>query len=322
MGQTHRAVRIGDESIINDRINVYQTSPNQKIIMTKKCDADSTHPYGILNKEAAFTASRVLSDRAYKLYVRMAINQNEYVYGLSPKGIYSEIGMSEKKYRSAVKELINKGYLVKDEKRNNFYCFYEAPKIVLNNQNLIDDSELSILSNQEENTPQMVQMNRPYGIDDLSITGREIIHDITNNTHNNRLNIISVSNPNRIKDNRKALLRNYQVWLNRLSNQYVERILENYKQSVNESFLEKYLGNRYGRFICGWNRIKNQPIIVYGTSYNNDRSLIHHDISDIPLDYYLSPSEIENYKEEEAFREYLSERHDESESYDYDELPF
>ncbi len=110
-------------------IYIYHTSPNQRSVITKKTQSDKEHIYGICNIEAALTAARELTDRAYKLYSRMSLHQDGHTYALSPAEIFNSIGMSDKRYREAVKELIDKGYLVHHNKHKNVLIFYEAPHI-------------------------------------------------------------------------------------------------------------------------------------------------------------------------------------------------
>lgn len=70
----------------------------------------------------------MLSDRAFKLYIRMNLHQPGYGYGLSPKEIHDAVGMSEDRYRSARRELEEKGYLVPVAEKMNRYTFYEYPQ--------------------------------------------------------------------------------------------------------------------------------------------------------------------------------------------------
>lgn len=68
-----------------------------------------------------------MTDRAFKLYLRMSLHQDGYTYALSPVEIINSIGMSDKKYREAVNELISKNYLVQSKDRKNMFVFYENP---------------------------------------------------------------------------------------------------------------------------------------------------------------------------------------------------
>lgn len=105
-------------------------APNQKIITTKKTLSDDEHIYGICNIDATLTAARILTDRAFKLYLRMSLHQDGYTYALSPVEISNSIGMSDKRYRDAVNELIDKHFLVSSEKHKNVFTFYENPNCV------------------------------------------------------------------------------------------------------------------------------------------------------------------------------------------------
>lgn len=104
------------------------TYPNQKIVMTKKTLSDDTHVYGICNVDATLSAAQELTDRTFKLYLRMSLHQDGFRYALSPAEISNSIGMSAKKYRESVKELISKKYLVPSEEQKNLYVFYEDPR--------------------------------------------------------------------------------------------------------------------------------------------------------------------------------------------------
>lgn len=103
------------------------TSPNQRIVITHKTKSDTEHLYSIDNLEAVRRAAKELPDRAFKLYMRMNLNQDEYTYALSPKAICEEFGISEGKYREAVRDLIAKGYMRQSDEQKNVYHFFENP---------------------------------------------------------------------------------------------------------------------------------------------------------------------------------------------------
>lgn len=106
---------------------VFLVSPNQKMIVTHKFDSDNEDLYGIFDPEATSIAARDLSDRAFKLWVKMNLYQDGYKYALSPVEVEKTFGMSDKRYRLAVNELIARGYLVKTEEYRNTFDFYEKP---------------------------------------------------------------------------------------------------------------------------------------------------------------------------------------------------
>lgn len=176
-----------------DRVYIYQTSANQKTIHTRKTQSNAAHLYGIMNIDAVLTSARNLSDRAYKLYIRMMLHQDGYTYALSPVEINRSIGMSDKRYRDAVKELIDKGYLVQSTEHKNLYTIYEYPE--KDNpvfQNRTDNpSILDRCPVENGHTP------RPFWTDNPSISEGEIVHNITpNNTVHSTVNSTSIMGEN------------------------------------------------------------------------------------------------------------------------------
>ena len=101
--------------------------PNQKIVVTDKAPCNDRNIYGVLNIAALKYAASVLSGTCFKLYVRMMLNQNGFTYALSPKAVEEDIGLSDKCYRTSVKELIEKGFLVKDSEKTNVFHAIEDP---------------------------------------------------------------------------------------------------------------------------------------------------------------------------------------------------
>lgn len=178
---------------MSDRVYIYQTSANQKTIRTRKTQSDAAHLYGIMNIDAVLSAAHNLSDRAYKLYIRMMLHQDGHTYALSPVEINRSIGMSDKRYRDAVKELIDKGYLVQSAKHKSLYTIYEYPeKDSPVFQNRTDSPSISDRCPVENG-----YMPRPFGRDNPSISGGEIVHNITpNNTVNSTDDSTSVVGEN------------------------------------------------------------------------------------------------------------------------------
>ena len=200
-----------------ERIIVYRTAPNQKTIITKKTHSDKKLPYGKCNVAATLKAAKELSDRAFKLYVRMNLHQDKHKYALSPKAIQDEIGMSDKRYRMAVNELIENGYLFECNNHAGVFFFYEFPshdlclveKYKLEDiqkerkakkekerqkgsvqkdpigelEQLISMAKPDILPGQKEN------IARPKGPSNPAISGGEIERNIINNKINDNTDI-------------------------------------------------------------------------------------------------------------------------------------
>lgn len=103
--------------------NIYKTSPNQKTVTVKKEPTDKQHYYTSINLQALELAAIDLKAGAFKLWIYLAKNQNNYTFGLSNKAAFEYFGIKKDQYDSAVKELIEKGYLIQDKK--NKYIFNE-----------------------------------------------------------------------------------------------------------------------------------------------------------------------------------------------------
>ena len=86
---------------------------NQLAIRVKKAPANKDNIYSIFNNEIMFKAMRDLSPSAFKLWIYMGKNQNDYVFALSQKDVSENTGLSSRTYYIAVHELMDKGYLVK-----------------------------------------------------------------------------------------------------------------------------------------------------------------------------------------------------------------
>ena len=148
------------------------------------CTIYDTHIYSKYNVDATMSAAKELSDRAFKLYARLNLHQDGHVYALSPIAIQADIGMSDKRYREAVKELTDKGYLVQQEKHKSLYVFYEFPQR--------DDKHYRQEPKSPDNPPESAgassqngRMARPNRVDNPAILGGEIEHNITSHTTNN-----------------------------------------------------------------------------------------------------------------------------------------
>ena len=98
---------------------------NQKTIKVQKEQCDKAHLYALYNLDALQYAMIDLKGESFKLWVYLGKNQNGYTFALSKvDAIKWGIG-SKSSYDRAVKELIEKGYLVETSK--NHFDFYEIP---------------------------------------------------------------------------------------------------------------------------------------------------------------------------------------------------
>ena len=93
----------------------------------QKTLSDDEHIYSKDNIFAVVKAAKELTDRAFKVYVRLNLNKNGFVSPLSPAWLKKEIGINSDKCRRAINELIEKGYLKRSDKQSNYYTFFELP---------------------------------------------------------------------------------------------------------------------------------------------------------------------------------------------------
>lgn len=101
---------------------IYKTSPNQKTIQVKKEKCDNYNYYTMINLQALETAAIDLKSGAFKMWVYFAKNQNNYTLALSNKAASEYFGIKKDQYDNAIKELIEKGYLIEQSKNNYMFC--------------------------------------------------------------------------------------------------------------------------------------------------------------------------------------------------------
>lgn len=124
------------------------TNPNQKVITINrempKQTKENKRPYMIAYvdnmREAMQNLNKVSS---LKLYMYLLGNNNYYKFALSTKEVSEECGISINSAQDAVRDLIEKGYLVLTT--NNHYEFFEAPR-----REIINKFGKSVLLSYEE----------------------------------------------------------------------------------------------------------------------------------------------------------------------------
>ena len=145
-------------------MNNFRTSPNQKIITVEKEKCDKQHLYTTINLLALETAGAELKAGAFKLWVYIAKNQNNFTFGLSNKAVAECFGIKKDQYDKAVKELIEKGYLIKIN--NNEYVFKEL-------------AEKTIIKCEKNPQKEMMKSTKEKELNPLT--------NITNNTNDNTI---------------------------------------------------------------------------------------------------------------------------------------
>ena len=128
--------------------------PNQKIIKINREKVDkgagnNGRLYLVAYQDNITAAMNNLSHTGFKVYIYLLFNKDQFVVAYSPEYIHKLIGICNESARRAFKELIEKGYIDKNDKG---YDFYEYPhrkpviKPVGEKREFIDDETGEIFS--------------------------------------------------------------------------------------------------------------------------------------------------------------------------------
>lgn len=105
--------------------------PNQKIVSINrempKQTKDNKRPYMVVYKDNLESAMKTITKiSSLKLYLYLIGNNDNYNFALSTQDVADSCGISITSAKDAVKDLIEKGFLVLREKKT--YDFYEVPQ--------------------------------------------------------------------------------------------------------------------------------------------------------------------------------------------------
>lgn len=157
----------------------YKTVPNQKTVKVSKVETKGKI-FAQIEMNALEEAARNLKAGAFKLWVYFSKNQNNYEFGLSSSDALATFGMKKDQYDGAVKELIEKGYLVQSS--GNSYTFYEVVGKNHNDKNSVVGKNHNDVVGKNHN---QLQEKTTTG---CSKNPQEIIQDNIHNTINNTEN--------------------------------------------------------------------------------------------------------------------------------------
>lgn len=108
-----------------------ETVANQRTVTTKKekCSGNvAAEYYTPINLNALKEAMKELSGSAFKMWVYLGKNQNNYTFALSKVDAMAWCGFSKNTYTAAFNELVKEGYLVRAAENSNHYDFYEVAR--------------------------------------------------------------------------------------------------------------------------------------------------------------------------------------------------
>lgn len=102
--------------------------PNQRIILIKRVSAEVRKEYFKIGHNQLNKVANDLKGNAFKLYIYLANNQNNFILELSSRDFINWSGTSESTYDRAFTELKEKGYLISAPKQKNLWLFQEESK--------------------------------------------------------------------------------------------------------------------------------------------------------------------------------------------------
>ena len=104
-----------------------ETVPNQKVVQIQKEKVGKNNLYAVISLKGIDEAA-TLPKTAFKLWMYLVKSQDKYSFALSCKDFCRWAGVSKNTSETAVKELIERSYLVRKEEGSNVYIFYEMPQ--------------------------------------------------------------------------------------------------------------------------------------------------------------------------------------------------
>lgn len=114
------------------------SSEKQKIIIVKKAEVGKDDLYTKINLDAIEEAMKILKGNCFKLWMYIAKNKDQYQFALSCVDFCRSANVTKPTYLGAVKELVDKGYLVPSkEEPTNLYIFYEGGRVVPSKEDII-----------------------------------------------------------------------------------------------------------------------------------------------------------------------------------------
>lgn len=281
--------------------------------LSRKAETIAAH---LLNDK---TASHII-------FLHLALNKSDYKFALSRQELENTLEISEKQYHTAIAKLEKAGYLEQSKPNSNLYYFRRIPKdyenITFLDMNFTENTEVYPPTEQGVYTHEDTHCT-PKGIDTVPLEVDRNNTNITDSTYidtmvaeRNNIDCIDsfatsdlpekeatdtppiYDNNERLQEAHntsvayqqkqayKRMLTNAQ-WQNQVDGVKISAILHKYLSTHKEDEVLKKWGDKYGRFIQGWNAERQEPIIAYSASYLLPQQM-KHNIQEIPVEYYYS----------------------------------
>ncbi len=290
--------------------------PNQKIIYCVPEERKKNDRYGSLSRKAEIVSARLLNDgsASHIVFLHFALHKRDHKFELSKQELENYLGISAKQYRKAITMLEKAGYLTRSKPNSNIYYFKRIPDhykdmdiidIIAEQGNIAVPTSNDTVTFKENNvSPQSKNSALEVYRNIPNTTNKTVIEKATNDTFaidlpktesedtatafdsEEKQWLFHISDIGyKFRTMYKSMLRAAQ-WGNTADGIKIERVLNKYLSTHTESATLKRLGDKYGRFIQGWNGDTQTPLIAYATSFVAKEQMKHH-IENIPKEYYL-----------------------------------
>lgn len=167
---------------------------NQKIIYgSVLAPTDKQNLYSLRNIEAERAAMRDLNYSGFKMWVYFSENQADYKFELSREAC-NKIGINKNSYYSGIKELEEKGYLVKAS--GNGYIFHQEKILTV-----LSEKQTNMITNTEQN---LSEKQTPDSEKQTELSEKQTLmsdfqqRNNTNNTDTTKDNTILAAEPQKI----------------------------------------------------------------------------------------------------------------------------
>ena len=107
------------------KLNEFQSNPNQRLIRIQKSNYRKSK-FFILGLEEVKYAMNALSGTAFKLYIYIMSNNDNFEFWISYSHVHKITGMSKSSYHRAFNELVEKKFLRLFKGHSNLYKAYDT----------------------------------------------------------------------------------------------------------------------------------------------------------------------------------------------------
>jgi predicted transcriptional regulator len=135
---------------------------------TVEKESGKKRPYMIAYVDTIEHAAKELKNGAFKVYIYLLTNQNDYYFGLSPQDIANRYGINIDTAREGIKQLIDKGYLVSSS--GNEFTFYDKKPVELSEKiDIMNETRMFHTTKGEEVFYTYAEILDAFGVDEAKV---------------------------------------------------------------------------------------------------------------------------------------------------------